>query len=62
MKVILTQDVKGSGRKGELVNVSDGYANNFLLKRGLAIPATPQAWRRRRRPPRPPPRNWRARR
>ena len=43
MKVILTQDVKGSGRKGELVNVSDGYANNFLLKRGLAIPATPQA-------------------
>lgn len=43
MKVILTQDVKGSGRKGELVNVSDGYANNFLLKRGLAIAATPQA-------------------
>lgn len=43
MKVILTQDVKGSGRKGELVNVSDGYANNFLLKRGMAIAATPQA-------------------
>ena len=43
MKVILTQDVKGSGRKGELVTVSDGYANNFLLKRGLAIAATPQA-------------------
>lgn len=43
MKVILTQDVKGSGRKGELVNVSDGYANNFLLRRGLAIAATPQA-------------------
>lgn len=43
MKVILTQDVKGSGKKGELVNVSDGYANNFLLKRGMAIAATPQA-------------------
>ena len=43
MKVILTQDVKGSGRKGELVTVSDGYANNFLLPRKLAIPATPQA-------------------
>ena len=43
MKVILTQDVKGSGKKGELVNVSDGYANNFLLKRGMAVPATAQA-------------------
>ena len=43
MKVILTQDVKGSGRKGELVTVSDGYANNFLLPRKLAIPATSQA-------------------
>lgn len=43
MKVILTQDVKGSGKKGELVTVSDGYANNFLLKRGMAIAATPQA-------------------
>ena len=43
MKVILTQDVKGSGKKGELVNVSDGYANNFLLKKGLAIPASTQA-------------------
>lgn len=43
MKVILQQDVQGSGKKGELVNVSDGYAKNFLLKRGLAIEATPQA-------------------
>ena len=42
MKVILQQDVQGSGKKGELVNVSDGYAKNFLLKRGLAIPATAQ--------------------
>ncbi|MGN1111955.1 MAG: 50S ribosomal protein L9, partial [Acutalibacteraceae bacterium] len=31
MKVVLLQDVKGSGKKGELVNVSDGYARNFLL-------------------------------
>lgn len=43
MKVILQQDVQGSGKKGELVNVSDGYARNFLLKKGLAIQATPQA-------------------
>ncbi len=39
MKVILTKDVKGQGRKGDIVNVSDGYANNFLLKNGFAIPA-----------------------
>ncbi|MDR2931527.1 MAG: 50S ribosomal protein L9 [Oscillospiraceae bacterium] len=43
MKVILQQDVQGSGKKGELVNVSDGYAKNFLIKKGLAIPATAQA-------------------
>ena len=40
MKVILQQDVKGKGKKGELVNVSDGYARNFLLPRKLAVPAT----------------------
>ena len=39
MKVILTQDVKGQGKKGEVKNVSDGYANNFLFKKGLAVPA-----------------------
>lgn len=39
MKVILTADVKGSGKKGDIVNVSDGYANNFLLKKGLAVAA-----------------------
>ncbi len=39
MKVILKQDVKGQGKKGELVNVSDGYARNFLFPRDLAIPA-----------------------
>ena len=40
MKVILQQDVKGKGKKGELVNVSDGYARNFLLPRKLAVQAT----------------------
>ena len=39
MKVILQQDVKGKGKKGELVNVSDGYARNYLLPRGLAVEA-----------------------
>ncbi len=43
MKVILTQDVKAQGKKGEVVDVSDGYAKNFLLKKGLAIEATAQA-------------------
>ena len=40
MKVLLLQDVKGQGKKGDIVNVSDGYANNFLLKRGLGKVAT----------------------
>lgn len=39
MKVILTQDVQGSGKKGDIVKVSDGYAKNFLLKRGLCVEA-----------------------
>ena len=43
MKVILTQDVKGQGKKGELVNVSDGYARNFLFPRGLASEANAAA-------------------
>jgi large subunit ribosomal protein L9 len=42
MKVILEQDVKGKGKKGELVNVSDGYARNYLLPRKLAVPASPE--------------------
>ena len=40
MKVILQKDVKGQGKKGEILDVSDGYARNFLLKQGLAIEAT----------------------
>ncbi len=43
MKVILLEDVKGSGKKGELINASDGYARNFLLPKKLAMEATPQA-------------------
>ena len=40
MKVILTQDVKGQGKKGQLIEASDGYARNFLLPRKLAVAAT----------------------
>ena len=43
MKVVLLQDVKSIGKKGELVNVSDGYARNFLLPRELAKEANAQA-------------------
>lgn len=42
MKVILTQDVKSQGKKGDLITVSDGYAQNFLIPKGLAKPATKQ--------------------
>jgi large subunit ribosomal protein L9 len=40
MKVILKQDVKSIGKKGEVINTSDGYARNFLFPRGLAVEAT----------------------
>lgn len=43
MKVILLQDIKGSGKKGELINVSDGYARNYLFPRKLAREADAQA-------------------
>ena len=39
MKVIFLKDVKGKGKKGEVKNVADGYAHNFLLKNNLAIEA-----------------------
>ena len=40
MQVILKQDVKGTGKAGELVKVADGYGKNFLIKRGLAVEAS----------------------
>ena len=43
MKVILLQDVKGKGKKGQMITVSDGYARNFLLPRKLAVEATADA-------------------
>ncbi|WP_462410057.1 50S ribosomal protein L9 [Neobacillus sp. Marseille-QA0830] len=39
MKVIFLKDVKGKGKKGEVKNVADGYAHNFLIKQGLAVEA-----------------------
>ena len=39
MKVILQKDVKGTGKAGQVANVSDGYARNFLIPKGLAVPA-----------------------
>ncbi len=43
MKVILLQDVKGKGKKGAMIEVSDGYARNFMLPKKMAIEATPDA-------------------
>ena len=40
MKVILKTDVKGSGKKGDIIEVADGYGKNFLIKKGLAELAT----------------------
>ena len=40
MKIILLQDVKGQGKKGEVIDVNEGYARNFLIKKGLAEAAT----------------------
>ena len=42
MKVILQQDVKGQGKKGQVIDVSDGYGRNFLLAKKLAVLATPE--------------------
>lgn len=43
MRVVLKQDVKGVGQAGDIKEVADGYARNFLIPRGLAVPATPAA-------------------
>lgn len=42
MKVVLLQDVKGQGKKGDIINVADGYGRNFLIARGLAAEPTAQ--------------------
>lgn len=46
MRVLLQADVKGTGRKGQILEVKEGYARNFLLPRGLAVPATDSEVRR----------------
>ena len=43
MKVILLEDIKGTGKKGDLINSSDGYARNYLIPKKLAMEATPAA-------------------
>lgn len=43
MKVILLQDVRGKGKRGQMLEVSDGYARNYMLPRKLAVEATPDA-------------------
>ena len=47
MKVILTEDVKSLGKKGEIVNVSDGYARNFILKKNKGVEANGKNLRKR---------------
>ena len=58
MKVILQQDVKGQGKKGQLIEASDGYARNFLLPRKLAVEATADNLNKMRPPRRRRPRRW----
>ena len=57
MKVILKADVRGKGKKGQMIEVAEGYARNFLLPKGLAVLATADAMNtmRLRRRPRPRP-------
>ena len=43
MKIILTQDIKGKGKKGQMIEAAEGYARNFLIPRGLAVLATADA-------------------
>lgn len=43
MKVILKQDVKGKGKKGQMIEAAEGYARNYLIPRGVAVPATADA-------------------
>lgn len=43
MKIILTQDIRGKGKKGQMIEASEGYARNFLIPRGMAVLATADA-------------------
>ena len=43
MKIILKQDVKGKGKKGQMIEAAEGYARNYLIPKGLAVPATADA-------------------
>ena len=43
MKVILQKDVKGKGKKGQMIDVAEGYARNFLIPKGMAVLATADA-------------------
>ena len=43
MKIILTQDIRGKGKKGQMIEAAEGYARNFLIPRGMAVPATADA-------------------
>ena len=43
MKIILKQDVKGKGKKGQMIEAAEGYARNYLIPRGVAVPATADA-------------------
>ena len=43
MRIILKQDVKGKGKKGQMIEAAEGYARNFLIPKGLAVEATPDA-------------------
>lgn len=46
MKIILLKDVKGQGKKHEVIEVKDGYGNNFLIKNGLGVLATEESIKR----------------
>ena len=70
MKIILKQDIRGKGKRGQMIEAAEGYARNYLIPRGLAVEATAdavntmnlQAKAKARPTPRPRPRRWLLRR